>query len=198
MRRVVRLNKTRINLWLDVSLFILWVGTVLTGLLLYFLPAGRSVAELMFPARYMLRGIHPWIGVTLLAIVVIHLTRHWPWLVCVAQRFWRKTSLRARLNFSLDSLLFLAFAGASLSGLMIWLVLSGGGYQGGRDPFSTRAFFGLARHDWRDLHHWAGFVMIGIVGVHLLLHRKWIVCSLRPCIRLAADRLVSQGFPPSA
>jgi hypothetical protein len=97
----------------------------------------------------------------------------------VAQRFWGKTSSQARLNFGLDSLLFAAFSMNSLSGLVIWLVLFGGGYRGGRNPLHHAALFGLTRPDWLDLHRWAGLLMLLIVGIHLLLHGRWIICAVR-------------------
>ena len=37
----------------------------------------------------------------------------------------------------------------------------------------------LARHDWKDIHLWAGLAMIVILVVHLALHWQWIVCVVR-------------------
>jgi hypothetical protein len=115
----------------------------------------------------------------------------------MAERFWRKTAAQARLNFSLDSLLLTTFGVVNLSGLTIWLILTAGGYRGGRNPLHSAALFGLARADWIDLHLWAGLVMMVIVAVHLLLHWQWIVCSLRNYTRPVRCDLTSKMSSPS-
>jgi hypothetical protein len=179
---VIMFNKTRTNFWVDVTLFTLFGAIVLVGLGLWFiLPGGQSGVELSLLGltRRILKEIHAWTGVTILVGAVIHLALHWRWVTCMAQRFWVKTSSQARLNFGLDSLLFAVFSTTSLSGLVIWLVLFRGGYRGGRNPLHNAALFGLTRPDWLDLHRWAGLFMLLIVGIHLVLHWRWIICALR-------------------
>lgn len=33
---------------------------------------------------------------------------------------------------------------------------------------------GLDRHDWRELHTWAGYAIAALVVIHLLLHIPWL------------------------
>jgi hypothetical protein len=186
-------SKTRINFWIDVVLFTLFTVTALMGLGLWLiLPAGRSGLEvsLLGLTHHTVKEVHAWTGVTILVGAVIHVALHWGWLTCMAGRVWSRTSSQARLNFSLDSLLLAAFSLTSLSGLIIWLVLLGGGYRGGRNALHNLALFGLTRPDWVDLHGWAGLVMLLIVSIHWARHWRWIVCMLRNYIIVSRPHLI--------
>lgn len=175
-------NKTRINLGLNLILFTLFVVVVLLGLGLWLIWSGNHSGpelSLFGLTRRSLKDRHAWTGVIILVGVVVHLAFHWQWLTCMVQRFLGKTSAQARLNFGLDSLLFVAFVTTSLSGLLIWLVLPGGGYRGGRNPLHDLTLLGSSRGDWIDLHRWAGLIMLLILSIHLALHWRWIICALR-------------------
>jgi hypothetical protein len=78
-----------------------------------------------------------------------------------------------------NAFLFIAFFMASLSGLVAWLVLGSGGYRGGRNPLYNASLLSLTRHDWSDLHLWAGLAMMAVLTVHLALHWKWVMCVIR-------------------
>lgn len=185
-------NKTRINLGIDVILFTLFGVVVLLGLGLWLIwPGSQGDPELSLfgLTRRSLKDMHTWTGAIILAGVVTHLALHWRWLTCITQRFWGKTSNQARLNFCLDSLLFTAFVMTSLSGLVIGLVLTGGGYRGGRNPLHHLALLGFTRPDWINLHRWAGLVMLLIISIHLVLHWRWIICALRTYAPLSSRRL---------
>jgi hypothetical protein len=176
------ISKTRLNFWIDTSLFTLFIVALLMGLGLWLIfPAGRSGSAVSFLGltRHMMKEFHAWTGLTILAGAVIHVALHWRWVTCMAGRFWDMTSTQARLNFGLDSLLLATFSLTSLSGLVIWLVLWGGGYRGGRNPTQYAALFGFTRPDWIDFHGWASLAILLIVSIHLTLHWRWIVCALR-------------------
>jgi hypothetical protein len=76
-------------------------------------------------------------------------------------------SVKPKWNLVLDALIGLAFLGTAISGLVFFLDLAGRG-SGGESWL-------LARDAWRSLHDWFGLAMIAGVGVHLLVHWKWIV-----------------------
>jgi asparagine N-glycosylation enzyme membrane subunit Stt3 len=82
---------------------------------------------------------------------------------------------KARLNYTLDAVIGVAFAISAVTG-MAFLLMGSGGYQGGRNPNFRTALLGISREAWNDLHTWASMVMIAGVVVHLVLHWKWIVC----------------------
>jgi hypothetical protein len=59
------------------------------------------------------------------------------------------------------------------SGLIVWLVLSGGGgYGWGRGEGAT---FVWPRHTWINFHDWVGVALLVVVLVHVIVHWKWIV-----------------------
>lgn len=176
------MNRTKTNFWLDAVNFAAFLMAAATGLLLWLIiPGGPGSGETLFLGltRHTWLEWHHWFGLSLLIGLLIHLALHWQWLGCMAGRFFRQSAAQARLNFSLDALLFVAFFLVSLSGLALWLVVPGGGYRGGRNPFFRAAWLGLTRHDWSDLHLWAGLAMLVILTVHLALHRRWLVCVAR-------------------
>ncbi len=182
-------GKSRLNFWLDVTILTLFMLTALTGLILWLiLPHGRGnqSSAFFFIARITWIEIHNWTGLLTLAGLSVHISLHWKWITCVARRYFTKTAGQARLNFSLNSLLFVAFALTNLSGLAAWLILPSGGYQGGRNPFYGATWFGLDRHGWTDLHLVAGLAMMAIFVLHLMLHWKWL--------NLMARRYLQTGY----
>jgi hypothetical protein len=77
----------------------------------------------------------------------------------------------------------LAFGLEVLSGFVLWLALeSGDGFRGGRgggQPPGQDEFMAVTRSDWIDIHDWAGVALIVIIGLHLVLHWRWIVTMSR-------------------
>jgi hypothetical protein len=173
-------NKTKTNFWLDLLIFALFVIVACIGLLLWLvIPGGQGDGQHMALFGLNRRAwisLHTWLGVSMLSGGLIHLLLHWEWITCVAGRFFKKLARPARLNFSLDSLLFAIFALSSLSGLILGFVLPGGGHRGGRNLWADTALLGLTRHDWSTIHLWAGLTIIALLGVHLTLHWAWITC----------------------
>ncbi|RMH36675.1 MAG: DUF4405 domain-containing protein, partial [Gammaproteobacteria bacterium] len=170
-------GKTKFNFWFDVTIFTIFLVTAITGLLVWLvLPHGRGGEDFVFlgVTRHSWISLHTWVGLGLLAGVAAHLILHWQWISCVGGRFFKKLARQARINFSLDSLLFVVFFLVNLSGLVMWLVLPSGGYQGGRNPYYHATLFWLTRHGWKDLHLWSGLIMIAIVVMHLKLHWHWV------------------------
>lgn len=78
---------------------------------------------------------------------------------------------------------FLAFLLEVFSGFVLWLALEhGDGFRGGRgatSPPSQDQFLAVTRSEWIDIHDWAGVALLAIVGVHLVLHWRWIVTMTR-------------------
>jgi hypothetical protein len=44
----------------------------------------------------------------------------------------------------------------------------------GREGGAGLSLLGLGRHDWGELHLWAGWVVIVLVVLHLALHWRWL------------------------
>jgi hypothetical protein len=75
-------------------------------------------------------------------------------------------SVKPKWNLALDALIALAFLGTAVSGLVFFFDLAGHG--------SSSESWLLARDAWRSLHDWFGLAMVAGVGIHLLVHWKWI------------------------
>jgi len=76
-------------------------------------------------------------------------------------------SVKPKWNLALDALIALAFLGTAISGVVFFFDLAGHG--------SSSESWLLARDAWRSLHDWFGLAMVAGVGIHLLVHWKWIV-----------------------
>jgi hypothetical protein len=175
-------GKAKSNLWLDATIFLAFLTTALTGLLFWLVfpeGPGSSAYAFLGLSKAAWADVHEWAGVSMLAGALLHILFHWKWITCVGERYFRKLTRQARVYFTLDFLMLAAFVLVNLSGLVVWLILPQGGYRGGRNPGYDALLFGLGRHDWNNLHLWSGLAIIAILGLHIALHWKWIVCTLR-------------------
>ena len=112
--------------------------------------------------------IHEWLGLAFGAGIITHLLLHWKWIVNVVRRFFSKLPGQVRINALLNSLLFIAMTLIIFSGIMISkVVLSTFGLSGSHDAI------------WRWLHTSATNVTLIIVGLHVALHWKWIVSTIK-------------------
>jgi hypothetical protein len=112
--------------------------------------------------------IHEWLGLAFGVGIITHLLLHWKWIVNVVRRFFSKLPGQVRINALLNSLLFIAMTLIIFSGLMISrVVLSTFGLSGSHDGI------------WRWLHSSATDAALIIVGLHVALHWKWIVATIK-------------------
>jgi hypothetical protein len=77
-------------------------------------------------------------------------------------------------NYVLFVIMFLLALFQAISGLLMWLVIPQGGYQGGRGVAADTTFI-WDRHTWIDLHDWTAVALLVMVIIHLILHWKWII-----------------------
>ena len=112
--------------------------------------------------------IHEWLGLAFGAGIVTHLLLHWKWIVNVVRRFFSKLPGQVRINSLLNSLLFIDVTLIIFSGIMISkVVLSTFGLSGSHDMI------------WRALHTFTSSAALVIVGLHVALHWKWIVSTIK-------------------
>lgn len=79
---------------------------------------------------------------------------------------------RSALNFAVDAIAFAGFVFMTATGVLLHFLLP---------PRSVRraTIWGLDRHDWGGVHYWTAVVLLGALSVHVLLHWKWIVHTVR-------------------
>jgi hypothetical protein len=184
-------GKAKSNLWLDGAIFLAFMITALTGLVLWLiLPEGPGSSSSIFwgLSKGVWTDIHDWAGVAMLLGAALHILLHLKWISCVSKRYFGKLAKQARINFTLNSLLLLAFVLVNISGLVAWLALGQGGYRGGRNPGYNATPIGMTRHQWNDLHLWSGMAIVAILLIHVALHWKWIVCTARRYANNFGDR----------
>lgn len=79
---------------------------------------------------------------------------------------------RTSLNFAVDLIAFLAFVVLASTGVLLHYVLpAGSGHF-----LSVR---GWDRHDWGGLHFWSAAFFMATLGLHLVLHWKWILAVVQ-------------------
>ena len=104
--------------------------------------------------------IHEWLGIALLATIVVHVFLHWSWVMSVGKTFFSKLWHSSRLKFVLDILVFLSFITVSLSGLII--------------SKSALPLLGINLGQiggaWKQLHTLAADVSVLLIGLHFALN----------------------------
>jgi hypothetical protein len=76
------------------------------------------------------------------------------------------------LNFLIDVVAFVAFVLLTATGVLVHYILPPGS---GRFTI----LWGMDRHAWGQLHFWIAVVLMASLGLHLLLHWKWIVHKVK-------------------
>jgi len=109
-------------------------------------------------------SIHEWLGLAGIGVVITHLLLNWKWIVEITRRFFTKIPRRSRLNYILNSALFIDMSLIMFTGIMI----------------SKSALPALGIHlpesfIWRSLHSTTTDLFVPLLGMHLALHWSWLV-----------------------
>ena len=87
-------------------------------------------------------------------------------------------------NYVLFVIMFLLALFQAVTGFLMWLVIPGGGFRGGRGLVTGDSTFIWDRHTWIDLHDWTAVALLVMVIIHLILHWKWIVYMTKKSMEL--------------
>jgi len=169
-------GRNKVYLALDIVIALAFVLALLTGLvwLIPRLSDGQNGQMVVLGlASRTWRDLHTWFSLVMIAGVLVHVALHWNWIVQMTKRLRQGKARKARLNYTLDVVLGLAFLAAALTGLA-FLLLGQGGFQGGRNPSFQTALLGLSRGTWSDLHTWFSLVLVTAIFVHQVPHWNWI------------------------
>lgn len=79
------------------------------------------------------------------------------------------------LNIIIDFVMLMAMALVSISGFILEIVIPSRHAVRFQDatPWCSR-LLGLGRHDWGNIHLWAGVVLVTLLAIHFLLHIKMV------------------------
>jgi len=112
--------------------------------------------------------IHEWLSIAFGAAIVIHLLLHWQWVVATIKRFFSRMNAQQRINFVLNTLLFIDVTIIIFTGLVISrVVLPGLGIETIRGGI------------WRPLHSLTSDIAVFIIGLHVAMHWQWIWSTIK-------------------
>lgn len=79
------------------------------------------------------------------------------------------------LNIIIDFVMLMAMALVSISGFILEIVIPSRHAVRFQDatPWCSH-LLGLGRHDWGNIHLWAGVVLVTLLAIHFLLHIKMV------------------------
>lgn len=113
-------------------------------------------------------SVHEWLSIALGATVIVHLLLHWKWIVATTTRFFKRIPRGSRINYLLNSLLFIDFTLILFTGIMISEVAL--------PSLGIRLPAGIA---WQRLHSQSADLGVFILGLHIALHWRWIVATFK-------------------
>ena len=156
--------RLKITLWLDVTLLVSVCAlqtVTLTGLLL-----------------------HEWLGLAMAGMVLAHLLLAWGWIAVQSGRLFARQSVRARINYVLNLMLFAGAVAVIFSGILI-----------SQKAIPTLTGMKAAPDmDWRwdTLHSRFSQDVVLLSGFHLAINWDWVLAAVQkalfPRIEKAAER----------
>ncbi|MFA5605226.1 MAG: DUF4405 domain-containing protein [Dehalococcoidales bacterium] len=141
-------------------------------------PTGNAWTAFELP-RYIWVELHSWISVIAIGIILLHIILHWQWIVKTLKRVKDKilTGPKAVLElYTVNLMLLLMVCIEIISGIVLWLILPRGvGDFVNMKNDLGRAFWGLQRNDWQDIHAWVSVAIAAFIIIHLIINWRWIV-----------------------
>ncbi len=113
-------------------------------------------------------AIHEWLSIAFGAAIILHLLLHWSWIAATTRRFLTNVARGARVNYILNSLLFIDFTIIIFTGVMI--------SEAALPALGIRLEAGFF---WRRLHSISADFSLWLLGMHVALHGRWIVAALK-------------------
>ena len=164
------MKKTKYNFWLDVTIYIVFLITILTGFILWLVIPHKLDIVFLGISRSVWITTHICFGLVGLAGVVIHIVWHWDWLKALRGRPMGGLQKKLRANRVVDRIMWFAYIATNVFGGLAWALHLGVDTYIVRVPDRLHVVFGVM---WTIL-----------LIVHLVLHWKWITSTTRRYIHV--------------
>jgi hypothetical protein len=119
---------------------------------------------------------HQMLGLAFGAALIVHLVLHWKWVVTITRKFFKNFYHTSRVRYVLNVAIFVDMLIATISGILISRNLLS-------IPMSLQAFL-----VWGRLHFITSEFALILIGLHVIIHWKWILVTIRrylfPWLRL--------------
>jgi cation transport ATPase len=141
--------RLKITFWLDVTLLL-------------------SICALQ-TVRFTGLVLHEWLGLAMVGMVLAHLLLAWSWIASQSRRFFTLQSIRARINYLLNLILFAAVTAVIFSGILI-------SQKAIPTLTGTKAAPDM---DWRwdALHNQFSAAVVMLVRFHLAINWEWALAA---------------------
>ena len=159
------LNKTKLNFWLDVFMFVVMLIATITGLLLWLVIPHKFDIIFLGLSRAEWISTHIYSGLSGLVGIVIHIVWHRNWLKALRGRSIRGLPDKVRANRIVNRVMWLNFIAAVVFGAAAWVI-----------HFNKSNNF-VSSID--RFHVVFAVTSVMSVIVHLVFHRKWISFTAR-------------------
>jgi cytochrome b len=159
------LSKTKTNLMLDIALFLAFL--------------------VVYEAKATGETVHEWLGVGIIAVIILHILLHWQWVTNITRRFFQQIKTEPRINYLVNVAIFISFTTVIFSGLMM--------------SRSVLPFFGLEAATtpfWKMLHSQASDVTLWLVAFHVALHWQWLVNAVKRYVVVPVGQYFSRKSSP--
>ncbi|MBU0568655.1 DUF4405 domain-containing protein [bacterium] len=105
-------------------------------------------------------------------------------------------SAKSKVNFVIDALMFLCMMAIAGTGFLMKFVLIPGQERWVKYGRNVELLLlGMDRHEWGEIHLVLGFILVGLLVLHIILHWKMIWCMFRKLIgSQIARRIVAAAF----
>lgn len=113
-------------------------------------------------------AIHEWLSFLILIPFFLHLIINWSWIASHSKNLFKKQLRKTKFDYFFNWILYLDMLLVTVSGIVISeSALPAIGIHINVNPF------------WIKIHNASATLLIALLGIHLALHWKWILVTLR-------------------
>jgi hypothetical protein len=158
------MNKNERNFWLDGIMFLAFMITIVSGLLLWLVNPNSNPSVIAGIDRAVWLGCHVGSGLIGLLGVIVHIVWHWHWLKALRGRSLRTLKRPVLANRVINRLTWFTFISSNFFGILVWLL-------------SASLPIGMIKI-FAHLHVSTSMAWLIFLSIHLVLHKKWIVSAI--------------------